>query len=345
MLQTYTVGGAKREKGKDYEISLLGLFPFQIMRHTTDDFSLAYDVSGVGKFDDIVLRLDNHTTFMVQLKYKNNPEYTITKSEYLTLDDKRQFCLKKYINSMCALREKSNSNTDDFIRQLDTFNNINCLIYTNARDTESCDFLELAGASDDVSYLSFKPDSKICKVNVASVSFRLGLTNVTDINNCYLFYNQINPEDAFNKVEEEIKRMTGSDDSADICKQYIQFIKNWGRGDKSGSNYCLTKHDILSKLTELSVEKYKMDFSRNTFTFFTDKEQFVWNKIINDKSLTVIDTNDSSRSIAEFLFKYVGSKVKRYFEGIRKENWCNSLSEAEERQFDGKRAKFDLAVS
>ncbi|KAF2903218.1 hypothetical protein ILUMI_02975, partial [Ignelater luminosus] len=308
---------------------MLALFSLRFLSRTKEDFWFASNVKGVGAFDDVVLRLGNQT-FMLQQKHKENPD-SIKLNHFLKKQTKNEFYLQKYITDMCKINKGN-------FPQLGSFSNINFLLYTN-RTVNPCSFLVEHNASYYLSDLNSK-SGLIYKIDVPQVSASFSPRDVQDVNNFYLFCNQINAKDSRNEIEEEIRKLTGNKHFKEICKDYIDFIIEWSKGN-SGRQYWLTRHDVVSKLTELAFNEYEVKLLQEPYSFYENEPELIWNRIIEDKKITIINTNHHDKSILDFLLKYIGSEVRQHCNAKGNRIWSDSLSKVERQIFYGKIDSFE----
>lgn len=152
---------------------MLALLSLRCVRQNKDDnFWLASNVNGVGNFDDVILRVGEHS-FLLQLKHKETPD-PITMREYLKWKkNKTDFYLKKYIENICTVQQrkatcKPSNTRKNIITKLSSFDNIHFLLYTN-RPTNQCDFLKQHNASGFLSYMNSK-NGLVYRINVTNAS-------------------------------------------------------------------------------------------------------------------------------------------------------------------------------
>ncbi|KAF2879737.1 hypothetical protein ILUMI_26433, partial [Ignelater luminosus] len=177
-----------------------------------------------------------------------------------------------------------------------------------------------------LSYLNSEKNSKIFQVEVEKVSTRLGLNDVKDISNFYIFSKQIDAKDVSSKIEEEIRKLTRSNYSKNVSEDFMKFIVEWSKGNLGG-HFRLTKRDIVSKLTELLFSNYEIKLFEEPYNFYESKQKFVWNKIVKDKTVTIIDINSVDNLIYGFLLEYIGSTVKEYCNVAKRKSWFDNLSQ------------------
>ncbi|KAF2893325.1 hypothetical protein ILUMI_12849 [Ignelater luminosus] len=319
--------------GREYEINTLALLSLQCLRYTTEDYWFASNADHVGAFDDIVLHLGEHT-FLLQLKHKETPD-PITEAQFLG-KQKKEFYLKKYIDDIYSLEETLNclsvSNIDEgIVTQIGCFDKIYFLLYTN-RDTNHYDFIIEDVATECLSYLNSEKNSKIYQIDVNKVSAKLNLHDVKSIDNFYLFTNQINAKDVPNKIEDEIRKLTKSNYSKAVCDDFIKFITEWSKGNLGG-HYCLTRNDIVTKLSELFLKNYEIELLQEPYSFYEGEQKFIWNRIIQDKNVTIINANNDNRLIFNFILEYIGSKLKEYCNVTKRKQWSDNLPQKDQKLF------------
>ncbi|KAF2879739.1 hypothetical protein ILUMI_26435, partial [Ignelater luminosus] len=321
--------------GKEYEINILTLLSLQCLRRTTDDFWFASNADGVGAFDDIILHLGGQT-FMLQLKQTAKKRLKLLTERQFVGSQKKEFHLKKYIRDICKLRAslncvKTDKTNSDIIPHIGSFENVYFLLYTN-KEIEPCDFLIPHNVSGSLAHLNSEKDSKIFQIDVKKVSFELGLSDVEDINNLYMFCNQIDPRCVPSKIEEEVRKITRSNCAKTVSEELIKYIIEWSKGNLGGYFY-LTKRDIVSKLTELIFSNYEIKLLEKAYSFYENRQTFIWNKIIEDKIITVIDIHSEDNLIFDFLLKYIGNKVKETCNVTKRKRWFDSLPQKDQKLF------------
>jgi hypothetical protein len=130
----------------------MAFFLFARGLHKTEDFLLASNMDGAGAFDDLVFRYrltetDIWKTCFVQLKHKKAGG-TIKRSGLKNMSE--DFSLFKYCDSYCKIKTKVS--TYDSLIQSGPFDDIEFVIYTNAR--MEGDYAFQGNQSDPVSILS-----------------------------------------------------------------------------------------------------------------------------------------------------------------------------------------------
>lgn len=122
-------------------------------------------------------------------------------------------------------------------------------------------------------------------------------------------------------------------DIDEIVRKFLFFIEEWAEGLLDG-HYPLTKTDILKKFTELLLEPFMVKF--NYVIAIQDEQEDekydLWNKIVEDKNLIVI--NGSDEIVDEFMQKFICTIVPKYEELARN---CKTIKKVLMRNLESSR--------
>ncbi|KAF2895060.1 hypothetical protein ILUMI_11113 [Ignelater luminosus] len=270
---------------------------------------------------------------MLQLKHQSKRKLKPVTERHFLEHKESPFYLKNCIKDISELKENLDSSINfssaDITTHLGNFDKLHFLFFTN-RGKHNCRFLTEDNSNHSLSLLNSNNESKIFRINLAEIS---DLNNNFDyIDKFYFFPNQINARDVPNKIEEEIRKITNSNHWKRIAQDFMQFIEDWSKGNLGG-HYILKRSDVVSKLNQLLFHNYQVDLLQERYTFYKNDQKFVWNKIVKDKIITIIDNKDGTRIILDFLLEYIGSEVEKYCGTAKKINWYDSLSQEDQDLF------------
>lgn len=272
----------------------------------------------------------------MQLKHQENPK-VISQGEFLNSRYK-EFTLQKYLNDILNLRndlnslQASNSKTA-ILKQLGNFDDIYFILYTNRYANEDCSFLieDVDNSKLLLSYLNTATNYRVFKFDPIELCNKLKLDNLDYINNFYLFPNQLHANDVDKAIKEEIEKIV-NEDVQHISENYVKFITEWCKGNLGG-NYCLTKRDVISYLTDLVFSQYETELLHEPYNYYESRVKSIWNDIVNDKNVTIIDVNFEDNVIRSFLLEYIGSEIKGYCNVTEIKNWSTNIPKKHKTSF------------
>ncbi|KAF2897959.1 hypothetical protein ILUMI_08211 [Ignelater luminosus] len=328
----YKVRSGTIDRGKEYESKILTLLALQCLHHSNEDFWLATNADGVGAFDDVILHYGKKT-FMLQLKHKENPK-PILEGEFL-VSEKGEFSLKKYFKDISDLKTTLNSfniknKNPSVLTHLGNFENIYFLLYTNS-SVNDYKFLNEICDINEFCYLNSSDNCKAFKFDLTQCCNNTNFNDESCFANFYLVSNQVHAKDVHKKIEETIKKIVDTNDAKMIGENLIKFITEWGKGNLGG-HYFLTKKYIIWKLSELLFNEYEIKLLKEPYCYYDGEQKMLWNEIIKDKTVTLIDIKYDDKIAFKFILEYIGSEIKKYC-NIEDVNWSHDLSQNNQNLF------------
>ncbi|KAF2893160.1 hypothetical protein ILUMI_13011 [Ignelater luminosus] len=319
--------------GREYEFKILALLSLRCINKGIEDFWLLFNAEGVGNFDDVILHIEGKT-FLMQLKHQENPK-VISQGEFLNARYK-EFTLKKYLKDILKLKNDLNSlqttNTEtSILTKMGNFDDIYFILYTNRFVNETCSFLIEDVNNQQLSRLNTASNYKIFKFDPKELCDKLQLNDLDYIKNFYLFPNQLHAIDVDKEIKEEIERLISTDVQS-ISEDFVKFITEWCKGNLGG-NYCLTKNDVISYLTDLQFSQYEIELVHEPYSYYENGIKSIWNEIVNDKSITIVDVNFDDKVIVPFLLEYIGSEVQNYCNVTEIKNWSTNIPKKHKSSF------------
>ncbi|KAF2905686.1 hypothetical protein ILUMI_00496, partial [Ignelater luminosus] len=313
----YTVRSGVIDSGKQYEIKTVTLLSLKCCLENLEHFWIASNVEECGDFDDIVLftkqKNKEGINYLIQLKHQDTPK-DITRKEILATKGKkyRDFSLKKYLDSCSNLSDAvsaENTKKSEIIDHFKKNPNICFALFTNRSVAPDLEFLEPIKSRCDLININgkiygFKPE----ELDIFS-------TKEEFIRKIFLFAKQPHIKGIDNKIKNIFKTITGfvnksEKDLDEIVRRLVSFVDEWWRGLLDG-HYPLMETHILKKITEILLEPFILDLSRQFKTSEEEEDKFnLWNEIIEDRNLIII--NESDEIIVEFINKFVCTSIVKY---------------------------------
>lgn len=343
----YKIRSGVVDYGKDYEFQVISLLAVRYILSQTDRLLwISFNPGDVGAVDDVIIRTQ-HSCFMIQMKHKEDSS-NIVKTELLA--SKGALSIKKYLDDIQLLESTICQSQTPIIQKLGDFSNIKFGIFTN-RSCLDCSFLERSDCP--LLLLNTKDNAVTYKINVKDYLVKYeqyqmpfcksdtALVNLSKIvaelsarswNDFYMISKQIHAKHIDELIVTEIDKIIAHDDIKTIAQSFIKYIKEWARGNLDG-NYCLEQAYILSKLFDLLISQYKVNFSdrpyKNLKNRFSDR-LLIWDRIVATCSVIVLEPDEK---ILEFMYKYYRKKVDEYFVGYDVSTWKYELDKNERNAF------------
>jgi hypothetical protein len=294
----------------------MAAFLFARALNRTEDFRLASNLDGAGKFDDLVFRYklrepDVWKTCFIQLKHKNDGG-TIRRSSLTQMSG--DFSLLKYFKSYCEI--KNNAATHPNLKECAPFDDFEFVIYTNQK-MESNSPLK-GGESDPLNIMCSGTDYG------KYVAFDKNCDN--DI---FEFFKELSEyHEHVVKLDTVLKSRDSLEKEINQTLQKLQNSVTYNKIFKKLDKLQSTEN--TDNLTKLIDELAKYDFT--LFEEFLSKVKIFQNQSNEESIQGLIETEiqdacKASRSVANFIYTKFSGGFHKWWKKGGNVVWLNKNSE------------------